>query len=358
MVDQNNFYSAWQGEPPFDAAALMRTARRLREDFIAFFSAQPGAYGIMLRPNPVNAGGGIGLHQSFVVTFNGQTELKDLAFTLSHEMFHTFQPRLDAGGGSNSALENAWFNEGLAVFYQREFLLRAGLIDSKAYLRDLNSHAGRYYSSALVNTPNSEVAAGFWRDTRIRTLPYDRGFLYFATVDEAVRAASGNARTLDDLVKEMRELQDSGHTLTPADWANLLTRELGEAGVTAWRAMLAGGIPLPGSGAFGPCFRRTTRELRRYQLGFEPAALTENPRMVRGLIEGSGAQRAGLRDGDQILRPVPQDAIQADQQARLKLQVRRDGQDFELSYLPRGETVTAWQWERVENISEEECATF
>ena len=117
-------------------------------------------------------------------------------------------------------------------------------------------------------------------------------------------------------------------------------------------------LPLPGSGAFGPCFRRTTRELRRYELGFEPAVLTENPRIVKGLIEGSEAQRAGLRNGDRILEPVPQDAIQADQQARLGLQVRRDSDDFELSYLPRGETVTAWQWERVDNIPEEECTNF
>jgi predicted metalloprotease with PDZ domain len=354
-VDERSFYSAWQGAPPFDAAGLMATARTLREDFIAFFAAAPGGYGVMLRPNPVNAGGGIGLHRSFVLTFDDDTDPTDLAFTLSHEMFHTFQPRLDAGSGHNGALENAWFNEGLAVFYQREFLLRAGLVDLATYLEDLNTHAGRFYTNVLGDTPNSEIAAGFWRDTRIRTLPYDRGFLYFATVDEAVREASGNARSLDDLVREMRRLQDQGQVVAPADWVRMVRRELGDAGPVALQHMLAGGAPLPGSGAFGPCFRRTTRELRRYELGFEPAVLTEDPRIVRGLVEGSAAQRAGLRDGDRILRPVPQDAIQADQHAQLELQVQRGESMMDLVYLPRGETVTAWQWERIEGVPDAQC---
>jgi len=355
-VDEQGFYSGWQGQPPFDAAGLMATAQILRDDFTGFFAAPPGPYGIMMRPNPVNAGGGIGLHRSFVVTFDDDSDVDDLVFTLSHEMFHTFQPRLDAGGGSNSSLENAWFNEGLAVFYQREFLLRAGLIDPQAYLDDLNTHAGRYYSNALGNLPNSEVAAGFWLDTRIRTLPYDRGFLYFATVDEAVRAASGGTRSLDALVQEMRRLQDGGQALTPADWEALVQRELGPAGPVALEAMLAGAAPLPGSSAFGPCFTRTSRELRRYELGFDPIVLTEKPRKVHGIIEGSAAQHAGLRNGDLILKPVPQDAIQADQQAQLTLEIRRGSEEFQLSYLPRGETVSAWQWERVDDVPASVCS--
>src|SRR5690606_36098173 len=137
------------------------------------------------------------------------------------------------------------FNEGLAVFYQREFLFRAGLIGAEAYLDDLNSHAARYYTSKLGDTPNSEIVEGFWRDTRIRTLPYDRGFLYLATVDEAVRAAHNNARSLDDLIKELRRKQDKGIELTPAHWEAVVRDELGEPGVEAFYEMLEGAAPLP-----------------------------------------------------------------------------------------------------------------
>jgi hypothetical protein len=353
--DENSFFSAWQGQPPFDAVALMRTAAQLREDFIAFFNSQRSGYGIMMRPNLVNPGGGIGLHQSFVVTFDQATDVADLAFTLSHEMFHTYQPRLDEGGESNSSLTQSWFNEGMAVFYQREFLLRAGLIDSAAYLEDLNTHAARYYTSALGNTPNSEIAAGFWRDTRIRTLPYDRGFLYFATVDEAVRKASNNQRSLDDLAKSLRAQQDAGKALTSKDWEAALLAELGEPAVQAFQQMLAGATPLPTSEAFGPCFRRVTKPLKRFELGFDPVVLVEPKRIVRDLQPGSAAELAGLRNGDEILKPVPQDAIQGNQQAYLKLQIRRGAEEFEITYQPRGETVQAWQWERVPGIDETVC---
>lgn len=361
--DESGFFSAWQGQTPFDAAALMSKAETLREDFIEFFNTPqgnpPSGYGIMMRPNPVNPGGGIGLHQSFVVTFDDNTNVADLAFTLSHEMFHTYQPRLDDGGEANSSLSQSWFNEGLAVFYQREFLFRAGLIDSAAYLDDLNSHAARYYTSALGNTPNSEIAAGFWRDTRIRTLPYDRGFLYFATVDEAIRKASNNQRSLDDLAKAMRAQQDSGKALTSADWEAALIAELGpergEVAVQAFQQMLEGVTPLPSSGAFGPCFRRISVPLKRYELGFDPAVLVEPKRIVRDLQPGSAAELAGLRNGDEILKPVPQDAIQGNQQALLKLQIRRGDEEFEIAYQPRGETVDAWQWERVPGIEEGDC---
>lgn len=351
----SGFFSAWQGEPPFDAQRLMATAEALRERFADFFGTALEAYGIFMRPNPVNPGGGIGLHRSFVVTFDATTDVTDLMFTLSHEMFHTFQPRLDDGGGANASLAQAWFNEGLAVFYQREFLFRAGLIDSESYLRDLNMHAARYYTSLLGNLPNSEIAAGFWRDTRIRTLPYDRGFLYFATVDEALRQASAGRRSLDDLVRGLRVLQDQRQTLVPADWEEAILRELGTPGLVAFREAMQGATPLPSASAFGPCFTRVRKDLQRYELGFEPAVLTESDRIVRGLIAGSAAERAGLRNGDRILKPVPQDAIQGDQQALLTLHVGRDGVEFDVSYRPRGETVPAWQWQRVPGRAESTC---
>lgn len=63
-------------------------------------------------------------------------------------------------------------------------------------------------------------------------------------------------------------------------WVDLLRAELGEAGPQGLEAMLNGALMLPDSSAFGACFEPTTTSLRRYELGFEPAALTESPRLV------------------------------------------------------------------------------
>jgi len=349
-----HFGAAWHGEPPFDAPALMSWAERMRDYYSAFFALPPEPYSIFMRRNPVNPGGGIGLFRSFVLTFDQDSELAPLQSTLSHEMFHTYQPRISPEDGENP-LSVSWFSEGLAVFYQREAPFRAGLMSAEDYLTDLNFHAGRYYTSTMATVPNSEVAASFWRDTRIRTLPYDRGFLYFATLDEAMRRHSNNQRSLDNLIVELRQIQAAGGDIKLREWAEMVQRELGEPGVEALRAHLAGAVQLPSSEAFGPCFRRVSAQMRRYELGFDPAVLTQSPRIVTGLIDGSAAQQAGLRNGDEITRPVGQDGIQGDQTGVLTLQIRRDGRDFELRYTPRGETVSAWQWVRVPNVPEETC---
>jgi hypothetical protein len=352
----SRFRSAWQGKPPFEAEPLMAWSERLREYFITFFRTQPTQYAILMRPNPVNPGGGVGLHRSFVATFGPDTDADDLRLTLSHEMFHTFQPMMRPEEGA-SQLSVSWFNEGLATFYQRELPLRSGQLGAELYLRDLNYHAGRYYTNVFANLPTADVAGGFWRDTRVRTLAYDRGFLYFATVDEDIRRASGNRRSLDDLVVDLRNMQNDGRTLGAADWSSALRRELGEAAVTQWRNFLDGAIPLPSSDAFGPCFRRISAPLRRYELGFDPAVLTSSPRIVKGLAPNSAAESAGVRNGDEILQPVGQDRIQGDQEGELTLHLRRDGGDFTVSYRPRGETVQAWQWTRVASAPEANCST-
>jgi predicted metalloprotease with PDZ domain len=351
----DGFFSAWQGKLPFDIQPLMAWGARLRTDYIRFFgdgAREP--YGVFIRRNLVNPGGGVAHYHSFVTTYGDATgsDPDDLKITLAHEMFHTFSPRIGDPGG----LESSWFGEGLATFYQRELPFRFGMIDAATYLRDLNYTAGRYYTNPLGEAPNSEVPSRFWEDTRIRTLAYDRGSLYFAAVDDAVRTRSGGKHSLDDLVLAMRARQQAGSTLTNADWEELLKKELGDKGVAEFRAMLAGASPLPPSTAFGPCFRRITRPLRRYQLGFDPKVLVEPDRIVRGLVAGSAAAAAGLRNGDAILKPVGQDHIQGDQTGILTLQIRRNDRTMTIRYLPRGETVSAWQWERVGTLSDSACA--
>lgn len=349
------FFAAWQGDPPFDAAGLFAWAGALHDHYTRFFG-QKGAppYGVFLRYNPINAGGGVGLFRSFVITFGKDrgAAIPRLRLTLAHEMFHTFQPFIAQPAG----LESSWFGEGLATFYQARLPFRFGMITPEAYLADVNWTAARYYTSAMAKVPNSEVPKRFWADTRIRTLPYDRGMLYFAAVDDAMRKASAGARSLDDLMFAMLALEKAGKAPANADWEKLLAENLGHRSVEEFRAYLNGAMPLPASDAFGPCFRRTTAKLRRYELGFAPDVLAQPKRIVRGLVPGSAAALAGLRDGDEIVDPVPQDGIQGEQAERIQLKIRRDDKVFSVTYLPRGETVDAWQWERVPQTDGSRCA--
>lgn len=346
----DGFFSAWQGTPPFDAPALMRWTGQLHTRMIDFFGGTPTRYGVFLRYNPINAGGGVALFRSFVTTFGAGegARVDKVSMTLSHEMVHTFQPRIDHP-------DSDWFEEGIAVFYQARLPLRFGMITPDQFIADINYYAARYYTNALKNLPEKEVTPGFWRDTRIRTLAYDRGMLFLVTLDEAIRRRSGGQRSMDDLVHAMLKA-NAGKPVSLVQWESLLRAELGEEGMKAYRAALAGATPLPSSSAFGPCFRRTSVRMRRYEVGFDPAVLGETRRIVRRVVAGSAAALAGLRNGDEIVVPVPQDAIQGNQQERLTLQVRRDGKTFPITYLPRGETVDSPQWQRVPGIPDAKCA--
>jgi len=348
------FFSAWQGLPPFDAASLMSWTRSLHQDYSQFFgkkSDQP--FGVFMRYNPVNAGGGTGLFHSFIMTFGSGVgaDVASLRSMIAHETFHTFQPYISVPAGK----ESSWFAEGLAVLYEARLPLRYRLITPTAFLQDLNFHASRYYSSIMATQPNSEIAARFWDDTRVRTLAYDRAMLYFAVVDNAVRRKSGGRRSLDQLMLQMLALETRGTELSNSDWETQLRTELGDGAVAEFHEFLGGKMPIPAADAFGPCFTRTTARARRYELGFTPAVLREPKRMIRGLIPGSPAAQAGLQNGDEILHPVPQDEIQGNQTELLKLDIRRKGQEVAVSYLPRGEEVEIYQWGRAPGVPDSRC---
>jgi hypothetical protein len=343
---RSGFLSAWQGVPPFDTAAVMKWTETLYGFYLNFFRAPEGRpFGVFLRPNPLNPGGGVEIGNSFVGTFSTTTDPADLKLTLAHEMVHAFVHGFD----EPESMDGAWYAEGLAVYYERVLPLRAGLISSEAYLRDINTTAGRYFTDAMSRTPNDQINSRFWADTRIRVLPYDRGSLYFAQVDAAVRKASHGSRSLDDLVLEMLKRRHDGLPVSPDAWVQIITRELGQPGKAQFEDMLAGAVVIPPSDSFGACYERTTAPLRRYDLGFTTDVLSEPGRIVRGLETGSAAALAGLQNGDHIVKPVPQDRIQADQHALLHLQVQRRDKTLDIAYLPRGETVEAYQWKWVDH---------
>ncbi len=336
------FSAAWMGEPPFDASTLMAWTEELYGAFMEFFGAETAPpYHVFLRHNLVNAGGGVGLYDSFVATFGAHTDVEDLELTLAHEMFHTWAPTLDGPPGLTS-----WFGEGLAVHYARAFALRAGLISPDAFLEDLNTHAARYYSNALLDTPNEEIPQRFWEETRIRVLPYDRGSFYFAALNERIREASAGSRSLDDLLLELYEREQNGQTLTREDWVALLWETLGADAVAHFEAMMDGALMLPGSSAYGPCFERRRTQWREFELGFDSKTLIQPERIVTGLDPESAAAEAGLREGDEIVSPVALDAVQGDQDALLTLPVRRNGETFDIVYRPRGDWVDGYKWVR------------
>jgi hypothetical protein len=332
------FSAVWaEGQPLFDPKPPMTWTASLHRRMSAYFrDASEPPYRVFMRFNPMNAGGGAALTNSFIITYGKDVTGENFKGILGHEMTHTW---------TANEIGN-WYDEGDAVYYQALIPWRSGLMTTDQYLADLNETAYRYFTNALRSLPEAQVAPRFWEDTRIRVLPYDRGAMYFAVLNGKVRRASGGKRGIDDLVRVMMDKARKGEPLSEQTWVDLLQAEIGPEGPAAHRNMMSGGLVLPESDDFGPCFQRVKTPMRQFDLGFDNASITAKPKIIKGLKPDSEAAKAGLRNGDEVTYAVALDAVQGDLGRKLELQVTRDGKTFPLAYRPRGAAVDAYQWQR------------
>lgn len=341
------FSAVWLGTPSFEPIEAMTWTGKLHAWMSRHFKDKTEPpYRVFLRYNPMNAGGGAALTHSFIFTYKPGITNESIKSILGHEMTHTWTAEETLG---------KWYDEGDAVYYQALLPWRAGLLSTDAYLADVNETASRYYTNPEKGAPDSQILSRFWQETFIRVLPYDRGALYFAVLNGKIRRASGGKRSIDDLVQVMVDRRRAGLKNSPAIWLDLLQKEIGPEAIKVHEQMMAGGLMLPESDDYGPCFRRTTKKIRRFDLGFDNSSVLGDHKTVKGLKPGSEAEKTGVREGDRFSYGASLDAIQGDVNAKLTLNVVRDGKIVPISYLPRGEAVDAYQWERVPGVSEAAC---
>jgi predicted metalloprotease with PDZ domain len=343
------FEAVWGGDPGFDPRPAMQWSQKLHAWMIDFFDT-PGdpAYRVFLRNNGGrNAGGGVAFPNSFFATWGPGVTGESMKQILGHEMVHTFTQN-ELG---------KWYVEGDAVYYQERLPWRAGMVSTQAYLRDINLTAARYYTNLKIHTTEDKVEPYFFKDPWINTIDYDRGALYFAKLDAMIRKASSGRKSIDDLVRIMVHESRSGKTVDNETWFALLRGNIGETAVTLTKSMFAGAIIVPDSDAYGPCFSRYRTRLRRYELGFKaaPAALGA-PAVISGLIPGSEAAKAGLRNGDSVILPaLTSEGPRRDPEATVTARVTRGDKSFTVTWLPRGEAVDSYQWKRVESVPDSAC---
>lgn len=349
------FSAYWIGEPLFDAAALARWSATAYDAISGFFEDRdPAPYRVMMRPNPYQGGGGSALMSSYMLSFpETQADAEALRETIAHETLHNWIGTIPGPPGTTS-----WFSEGMTVHYTRLLLLRSGLFSATEFLDSVNGTASSYYTNALNDLPNDRIAEQFWEDTRVRSLPYARGSLYFADADAKIRKRSDGRRSLDHLLREFTALRQSDEPVGTDTWVDLIVAELGAEGKADFEAMLAGELIVPPDDAFGPCFEREAVKLRRFELGFDRTVLVTEPRIVSGLAEDSEAWRAGLRGGDEILHPVALEEAQRDPGRMLALEVRRGEETVTIEYPPRGEEVDGYRWVRKADVPGQRCAEF
>jgi predicted metalloprotease with PDZ domain len=281
--------------------------------------------------------GGTGLVDSFALFLQQGTDLgpqsairPQILHVLAHEMFHNW-----CGHGTPLSQPEQlcyWFSEGFTDFFTRRLLLRAGLTTPEDYARSLELRLREYVRSPRRNCSNEEIRSGFWKDPETGEMPYRRGDLVAARVDFAIRAKTGGRQSLDDFLREAVELGKRGEKLDVETLLARIERWTDPALAAELRKVVDDGatIELPAD-CFAPCLAIETRDVPRYELGFDPEA-SGKANEIRGLVRGSAAERAGLVEGQRLAGYMT--AKRADQPVHVSVIV--DGQRKEIAYLPQG----------------------
>jgi hypothetical protein len=341
----------WASDPPFDPADLARRIQALYGSMSAFFGDTTSSYRVFARSNPYLGAGGTSLAHSFMFGYHGPSKptADTLQLLIAHEMAHTW-PAMQGEHG-----DTAWYSEGTAEYYSLALSWRAHAISLEKVIATLNERADAYYTNPFRALSNPEAAKKFWTDPIAQTVPYGRGWLYLIQTDAEIRQASTGARSLDDVVKAIYARQRAGQPFGVPAWLELVGKELGPAKAKAgYDRMASGGLMVPPKEAFTPCLDVVRHDVRPIELGFARSSLNDD-RVVRDLVPGSAADRAGVRNGDVITAMGDFDKVRRDETLPFTLTLRRNGSETTVSYLPRGPAQEGWRWARNPKAPESAC---
>lgn len=286
--------------------------------------------------------GGTGLTQSFALFVTTNVSLGNepgpgmsMAHLLAHELFHYWNGRV-LGRVEPEQLVY-WFSEGFTEFFARRVLARAGLYSLDDAIENLNQSLAQYALSPERNAPNSRILEKFWTSREVQSLPYRRGDLVATALDREIRVRSGGKKCLDHFFLELLARAKAGGAKASVD--SLLAdmeRWTSAEFVKSMRGVIERGetLELP-IDALGPFATIERFEHPQFDAGFDSDE-TRKRREVVGVVEGSAAWKAGLRNG-QKLRGFAM--ANGDVSSPVELTIQEGTELKKISYLPHGKGV-------------------
>lgn len=196
-----------------------------------------------------------------------------------------------------------WVSEGITDYYADLALLRGGLVDESGFLETTLGKIESVEARPPTALEDASLQAWLGMQDGTADLYYDKGSLAGLALDILIRDASGNARSLDVV---MRELYDrtfrNGRGFTHDDFWNAVARATGGRAFGDFeRRYIDGREPYPWSDWLSRAgWRYVVETVAEPRLG---ARLAEHPRGARvTLIDPAGmGAGADLRVGDVIL---------------------------------------------------------
>jgi predicted metalloprotease with PDZ domain len=204
----------------FDRVRFMGELKKIVEVAVEMVGDIPYRHYTFLGMGPGR--GGIEHLNSAAVPFSGSQLATDggrkrVFNFLAHEYFHHYNVKrirpialgpFDYQGPNRT--RELWVSEGLSVYYEYMLVLRAGLMQDSDLLRSLRGNIAAYENKpGHLRQSLAQASWDTWNDGPLGGSPdstisfYDKGPAVGLLLDLAIRQASGNRRSLDDVMRRL-----------------------------------------------------------------------------------------------------------------------------------------------------------
>ncbi|KAK7742347.1 hypothetical protein SLS53_004492 [Cytospora paraplurivora] len=339
-----NIYAMYWLEPsPYDMINLAKSTQDIYSRIAAYFDNSTDPIRVFFRRIEANSGG-TGATLSFLLEYSlgsvEQEDEHDVADLLAHETVHEFallDPDPPGKGDPEwQEEEGSWYVEGVASYVGA----LVGLDDPgrrEWVVASMNDYAQAYYTSPVVDISYGDVLSDYWGTVDITRVPYDRGLMYLVQLDGLIGEATQGAKSLDDLILGLYRLRRDGKPGSLDTLKEMAADLIGrEAFKMSYAAMFRGDLIVPSKDSlkrYGLIL--VEKDWHRFELGFHPNSMRTF--RVQGLVIGSNAHKAGVAEGDTIVRGFTVWQVAGVLGTKMELTVLRDGNEVTLEWWPRSQ---------------------
>jgi predicted metalloprotease with PDZ domain len=268
-----------------------------------------------------------------------EDEYEDLLSISCHELFHAWNVKAIRPADMQPYVYDReqysrlhYITEGVTTYYGELLVFKCGVwslgeflkVFNKDFLRKHYANQGRNYIS-LEHSSFESWLVGYDDAVPNRKISfYTKGALVAFILDVTIRRGSGNARSLDTVMREMYErFGKTGKGYTREDYKSIAEAHAGHSLDDYFRDYISGTVPLE------PALAATAEYLGLTLQAKDPASVAERdygfitdadggPAKIKQVHEGSPAEQAGLCPGDVIVAIQGHRAPEKDVEALLK----------------------------------------
>jgi hypothetical protein len=338
------FAMYWLGTPPFDMDDMAQ-ASQSHYNAIADYFSSPDPFRVFVR-KVSNGHGGTGATMSFMIEYDDLAveEMTPLAlqFLLAHETVHEYALMEET---EESLADVWWYDEGVADYIAAIAGYTGGGWSKASMVETLNNDASAYYTSPALHLSLEYVTKHAWENIHVMRVMYNRGSMFLVRLNGLIVEATEGQNDLSEVIQELYHRRVKGDHYRIDEFREMVRAFIGKGAEQAeYDALHRGDLLVPVPATFSKLGLKTVRkDAEKFELGFDVNSMRTNK--VTGLIKGSRADLAGVREGDDIVGGYMVWGVADSLNNMMQVTVKRDGEEKIIKFWPRSyEKVECYMW--------------